>query len=603
METGTNHQRTDSIFYASPLIFLAASGLLILIIGVFAVNNYQREKRLNELILKQEATAILNLVAAGSRSAMRRGLMRGELDEDNWLDFFSQTIENSAEHPGLTGLYLVDRNGAIRSHSNAQQIGDSVDEKTLQLLQQQKETRQRTVSNIVKRPGMEEPVFMMAMTFLPGPAMDGPVPPNRGRMGRMRQPPSGLPEHLDNMRNIAAAPLTLIVELSLEGYQQAVKKQILQVAVLSLVLLLVGGGGLLSLVLIHNYKGSQKLLKSIHSFTDTLVASLPLGLIATNEEGLIQTCNRSAAQMLNLEADSCLDRALSEVLDSRILEDFKLHRQNEIHRWEMATSIESGGERNLLFTRVKIENEDERAGGIMLLVQDLSHIRQLEDQLQRAEQEAVVGRMAAGVAHELRNPLSSVKGLTLLLKSRFKDDISTQETADLMVEQVERLDRSISELLDYARPSQASKSMVRIDELLAKAVMLVRTDTETQSITVDENFGCGTRTTEGDQDKLTQVFLNLFLNGIQAMEEGGRLRVSTRCNKEEIIIEISDSGCGIPSELVEKVFEPYFTTKHEGTGLGLAMSAKIIQDHNGTMELESSEKRGTTVTVRLPVHG
>ena len=87
------------------------------------------------------------------------------------------------------------------------------------------------------------------------------------------------------------------------------------------------------------------------------------------------------------------------------------------------------------------------------------------------------------------------------------------------------------------------------------------------------------------------------------MEEGGRLRVSTRCNKEEIIIEISDSGCGIPSELVEKVFEPYFTTKHEGTGLGLAMSAKIIQDHNGTMELESSEKRGTTVTVRLPVHG
>jgi two-component system sensor histidine kinase HydH len=393
-----------------------------------------------------------------------------------------------------------------------------------------------------------------------------------------------------------------VVELSLEGYQQAVKKQILQVAVLSLVLLLVGGGGLLSLVLIHNYKGSQKLLKSIHSFTDTLVASLPLGLIATTEEGLIKTCNPSAAQMLNLEAESCLERELSEVLDSRILEDLKLHRQKEIHRWEMVTSIESGMERNLLFTRVKIENEDERAGGVMLLVQDLSQIRQLEDQLQRAEQEAVVGRMAAGVAHELRNPLSSVKGLTLLLKSRFKDDLSTQETADLMVEQVERLDRSISELLDYARPSQTSKSMVRVDELLAKAVMLVRTDTETQRITVEENFGCGTTTTEGDQDKLTQVFLNLFLNGIQAMEDGGRLHVSTRCNQDEIIIEVSDSGCGIPPELVEKVFEPYFTTKHDGTGLGLAMSAKIIQDHNGTMELASREKSGTTVTVRLPVH-
>ena len=213
-----------------------------------------------------------------------------------------------------------------------------------------------------------------------------------------------------------------------------------------------------------------------------------------------------------------------------------------------------------------------------------------------------MGRMAAGVAHELRNPLSSVKGLTLLLKSRFKDDLSTQETADLMVEQVERLDRSISELLDYARPSQTSKSMVGVDELLAKAVMLVRSDAETQRIAVEEHFGCGSATTEGDRDKLTQLFLNLFLNAIQAMEDGGRLSVSTRCNQEEIIIEISDSGCGIPSELVEKVFEPYFTTKQDGTGLGLAMSTKIVQDHHGRMTLESREKVGTTVTVRLPVH-
>jgi two-component system sensor histidine kinase HydH len=603
METGKNNQRTNSIFYASPLIFLAASGLLVLIIGVFAVNNYQREKRLNELILKQEATAILNLVAAGSRSALRRGLMRGELDENNWLDFFSQTIENSAEHPGLLGLYLVDQNGTIRTHSDTKQIGVRVDEQALMLLKQQQETRQRTISSIVNHPEMEEPVFMMAMTFQPAAAMDGSQPAIRGRMGRMRQPqPGGLPEHLENMRTIAAAPLTLVVELSLEGYQQAIRKQILQVVVLSLVLLLVGGGGLLSLVLIQNYKGSQRRLKSIHSFTDTLVASLPLGLIATTEEGLIKACNPSAAQMLNIEADGCLDRELSEVLDSKILEDLKLHQQKQIHRWVMATDIESGMERNLLFTRVKIENEDEQAGGVMLLVQDLSHIRHLEDQLQRAEQEAVVGRMAAGVAHELRNPLSSVKGLTLLLKSRFKDDLSTQETADLMVEQVERLDRSISELLDYARPSQTSKSMVRVDELLAKAVMLVRSDAETQRIAVEEHFGCGTTTTEGDRDKLTQLFLNLFLNAIQAMEDGGRLSVSTRCTQEEIIIEISDSGCGIPSELVEKVFEPYFTTKQDGTGLGLAMSTKIVQDHHGRMTLESTEKAGTTVTVRLPVH-
>ena len=602
MATDRDNQRTDSIFYASPLIFLAACGLLVLIIGVFAVNNYQREKRLNELILKQEATAILNLVAAGSRSALRRGVLRGELDQDNWLEFFSQTIENSAEHPGLLGLYLVDQNGVIRTHSDGLQTGGRVDEQTLLLLQQQKEVGQRTISAIINQPEMEESVFKMAMTFLPAAAMDGPRPPNRGRMGRLRQQPPGLPDHLENMRAITAAPLTLVVELSMEGYQQAVRKQILQVAVLSLVLLLVGGGGLLSLVLIQNYKGSQRRLKSIHSFTDTLVSSLPLGLIATGEGGQIRTCNPSAALMLNLRGEDCLGRTLNDVLSPEILENVNLHQQKEIHRWEMVTSIESGMERNLLFSRVNIQNDDAQAGGIMLLVQDLSQIRHLEDQLQRAEQEAVVGRMAAGVAHELRNPLSSVKGLTLLLKSRFKDDLSTQETADLMVEQVERLDRSIAELLDYARPGMTSKSMVRIDELIAKAVMLVSTDTESQRIIVEEDFGCGATTLEGDHDKLTQVFLNLFLNAVQAMEEGGRLKVSTHCSGDGIKIEISDTGSGIAPEFVEKVFDPYFTTKPDGTGLGLAMSAKIIQDHNGRITIKSSGKDGTTVTVRLPSH-
>jgi two-component system sensor histidine kinase HydH len=602
MEPGKRNRRADSIFYASPLIFLAACGLLALIIGVFAVNNYQREKRLNELILKQEATAILNLVAAGTRSALRRGLMRGELDADNWIDLFSQSIENSAEHPGLLGLYLVDQNGVIRIHSDPQLIGSRVDEPTLQLLHQQKDNRQRKISAILQQPEREEAVFLMATAFLPAAVMDGPQPLNRGRMGGMRREPSGVPEQFEKMRALAAGPLTLVVELSLEGYQQAVQKQILQIALLSLILLLVGGGGLLSLVLIQNYKGSQRRLKNIHSFTDTLVASLPLGLIAITEEGRIRTCNRSAAQMLNLEADASLGLELAEVLDRKILDNLKLHQQEIIHRWETETTIESGKEKHLLFTRVKIDNDDERPGGFMLLVQDLSQIRDLEDQLQRAERDAAVGRMAAGVAHELRNPLSSVKGLTLLLKSRFKDDLSTQQTADLMVEQVERLDRSISELLDYAQPGLITKKTLQVDELLAKAVMLVRTDTETHCITVEEDLGCGTMTMAGDKDKLTQVFLNLFLNGIQAMEQGGRLIVSSRCSGGEIIVEISDSGCGIPSEIVEKVFEPYFTTKQDGTGLGLAMSARIIQDHNGTISLESRVKQGTTVTVRLPVH-
>ena len=602
MKADNRNPRSESIFYASPLIFLAACGLLAIIIAVFAVNNYQREKKLNELVLKQEATAILNLVAAGSRSAMRRGFMRGDIDSDNWIESISQSIENSYEHPGLLALYLVDNQDVIRTHSNAELVGSRIDDQTRLLLDRQKKDRQRKISAIVSRGGKDDQVFLIAMSFLPAGINDAGSQFNRGRMGRMRPAPPMPPEHLERMQKITDDSLVLVAELSLETYQQALKKQILQIVILSVVLLLVGGGGLLSLVLIQTYRGSQKRLRSIRTFTDTLVFSLPIGLIATSSEGLIRTCNPSAVQMLNLRAQSCVGMALAEVLDPKVVELLSQREKEEIFHWEMASTDESGVEKSLHFTKVKIKEEAQTSGGLMLLVQDLSQIRELEEQLQRAERDAVVGRMAAGVAHELRNPLSSVKGLALLLKSKFRDDLSSQQTADLMVEQVERLNRSISELLDYARPGMVTKTTLQIDKLLAKAVMLVRTDAETQNISVKESYGCGAATMEGDEDKLTQMFLNLCLNGIQAMGEGGELTISTNCSGRYITIKISDRGCGIPPETIDKVFEPYFTTKHEGTGLGLAMSARIIHDHHGTISLESGEKEGITVTVKLPSH-
>jgi two-component system sensor histidine kinase HydH len=169
-----------------------------------------------------------------------------------------------------------------------------------------------------------------------------------------------------------------------------------------------------------------------------------------------------------------------------------------------------------------------------------------------------------------------------------------------MIEQVERLNRSISELLDYARPNMMNITRFNLDELVGRAVMLVRTDADSVAVSITERYGCGERQIEGDQDKLTQVVLNLCLNAIQAAESGGTLVISTSCSRSMTRIEISDSGCGIRADLKEKVFEPYFTTKHDGTGLGLAMSAKIIADHNGSIAIESEVGSGTTVVVELP---
>lgn len=600
----SNKQTGNTSFvYASPLIFFAACGLLAVIIAVFAVNNYQREKKLVELGLRQEASAILNLVATGSRSAMRRGVMRGEFGTDDWIGTISQNIANSLEHPGLIALYLVDPNGVVRTHSDENQVGTGIEGQALSLLRQLKNENQRRVSGFVKPADKDEAIFMMAMRYFPAGMMDPSSPFNRGRMGRLRpEPPPLPPEYRERMRQLGDTSLALVAELSLDNYRQAVRQQILQIIILSVILLLVGVGGLLSLTLIQTYKGSQKRLRRMSTFTDTLVSSLPLGLIATSSEGVIRTCNPSAAHMLNLVNAKIIGSTFEEVLDDRVIEFLKKYEQEDIHHWEMDFTNVSGTQTNLHLTKLTIRDDELQGAGQMLLLQDLSVIRNLEEQLQRAERDAVVGRMAAGVAHELRNPLSSVKGLALLLKSKLEGDVSAQDTADLMVEQVERLNRSISELLDYARPGLIHKVELNIDDLLRNSVMLIQADADTQNISVRQEYGCGPETLEGDRDKLTQVFLNLCLNGIQAMSEGGTLEVSTGCSDQWATIRISDTGCGIEPEIQERVFEPYFTTKHGGTGLGLAMSSRIISDHKGTIAVDSAEQKGTTVEVRLPCH-
>lgn len=593
--------KTGTIFYASPLIFAAACGLLALIIAVFALNNYQREKKLMGASLKREATAILGLVSASSRGAQRRGFMRGEISEENVIDSITQVIENSSEYPGLLALYLVDKQGLVIAHSDVSYVGEKADINTEDILGNLTKEDSRDVAGIIQPTEGNEAFYRMSAIYHNAGFKDLLPTQLRGRIGRMKDPRLP-PDHMNMMPEFSANPYLLVVELSLDEYNRAVRKQLLQIVILSVVLLLVGIGGLLSLILVQTFKGSQLRLKTMSTFTDTLVSSLPVGLIATAPNGEIRTCNRSAIQMLNLDQLTSVGKQLDDVLDKQIISLLNSGNNEKTYHWDIRLPAESGEAKSLHVTKLAIEDKARVNQGIMLLVQDLSQLRELEDQLQRAERDAVVGRMAAGVAHELRNPLSSIKGLALLLKSKIKQDSLSLQTADLLVDEVERLNRSISELLDYARPAKLEVRNLQIDELLAKSLMLVRSDAEAGSIVIEENYYCGACQIMGDEDKLTQVMLNLCLNSLQAMADGGTLKISTSMEEKWAVVEIADNGCGIAPEITTKIFEPYFTTKHGGTGLGLAMSAKIIDDHKGQILISSDQGRGTTVTVKLPLY-
>jgi two-component system sensor histidine kinase HydH len=242
-------------------------------------------------------------------------------------------------------------------------------------------------------------------------------------------------------------------------------------------------------------------------------------------------------------------------------------------------------------------------GGKVMLLQDLTEVKRLESELQRSERLAVIGKMAAGVAHELRNPLSSIKGLTLLLKAKLGAESDGLQAADTLVQEVERLNRSIGELLDYAKPGSLILESCQLETILEKTLSLIVPDLDVAGVKLDKTIEKGLSDVLADKDKLSQVLLNILLNALQAMEavEGPRiLGVKLHSENNVVIVSITDTGCGIAAENLKKIFDPYFTTKNNGTGLGLALSLKIVEEHEGTLDVSSvpGEKTEFNLTLR-----
>jgi len=225
----------------------------------------------------------------------------------------------------------------------------------------------------------------------------------------------------------------------------------------------------------------------------------------------------------------------------------------------------------------------------------------LKEQVRRTEKLAAVGSLAAGVAHEIRNPLSSIKGLATYFGSKFDTDSEEKKLARVMVEETDRLNRVITELLEFARPSMPNLENVHLKDLVAHSLRLVHQDAATGGITISSRISEQIPVLALDQDRVLQVLINLYLNAIQAMPRGGTLSVSAVRKGNNVLLHIADTGPGIPEQDLGKIFDPYFTTKNSGTGLGLATVHKIMESHAGTVEVSSLVGRGTTFTLTFPL--
>lgn len=255
--------------------------------------------------------------------------------------------------------------------------------------------------------------------------------------------------------------------------------------------------------------------------------------------------------------------------------------------------------------------------GVLMVLTDITALKRLEQQIRRSDRLASLGTLSAGMAHEIKNPLVSIKTFTQLLPERYQDSDFRETFSNLIGHEIDRIDSLVNQLLRFARPAKPLLKPLHVHELLEKSLMLVGHRLYQKEIKLARSWNADVDTIRADGDQIEQVFLNFFLNAMDAMKQGGQLEVVTEIlphnewatplnafsgERQDILrVTVRDNGEGIKSEDIAHVFDPFFTTKDYGTGLGLSVVHGIIQEHGGQIEVESELTKGTSFYILLPL--
>ena len=347
-------------------------------------------------------------------------------------------------------------------------------------------------------------------------------------------------------------------------------------------------------------------LANLRALHERIVASIRSGVVTTDLEGRIFTFN-VAAQEITRYAEETIRGQDASILFSDLKEHITqtltaLEKGETSPRFETTCLTSEGMRVRLGYSIAPLSTEAGETTGMVITFQDLTQVRSLEETSRRQDRLAAIGRMAASIAHEIRNPLAAMRGSIQMLRSEMDSDPAQTELMEIILRESDRLNRIITDFLSYARPRSLIQARVDVGDLLHQTFALMRHSPEigaNQSIV--EELPDDPLYAEADEGQLKQVFWNLARNALQAMPQGGTLRATLEENSNHRLrITFADTGRGMSPDQVEHLFEPFSSTTG-GTGLGLSIVYQIIRDHGGTINVRSLVGQGTTITVELPV--
>ncbi len=546
-----------------PLIGLIIATVMLAVLLVYStLANIHRTRTVMEKFLRDKGeTVIRSLEAGGRTSMMMQGMMGGGGNPLHTL-----LVENGKEKDILF-IRLSGRDGSIldeTGHPSSFSLGKNDIARLL--------STGKSLISIDATTGM----FVVSRVFRFSTGYSG-----GGMMGRMGSMP-GMGTYGISGNSVIS------IGLSSTLFDDARRQDVHHAMFMAAILFLVGAAGLYFLFLYQRMRIARMNLADMKLYTDNVFESIPVGLVALDTGNRIVSCNRKTEEILGRSLETIRGVSIHDAFPNcplhieDICNDMLDHPSDCLRADEKVVPVSINGSYLVNHLGKKI--------GKVLIIKDMSAISDMKVQLERSRRMAALGQMAAGIAHEIRNPLGTLRGFAHYFGNQPGAGEETKNYADLMVSEVDRLNQTVSSLLQFARPREPQMRRLSLDELFAKTVSLMKADLANKHLDFHTQTNTGISFT-GDPDLLLQILMNLLKNSIASTESGDEISLLGSEDRHFVRITVADTGCGMTDQEKERMFDPFFTTKKTGTGLGLTVSHQIIEQHKGSFEIRSPPEK------------